>query len=179
MSNLLKKEQLQAHPGDVQPLYGAAPPAAPAAVPAKTVAETPQRHVLLLERIAQELVRERARLLTEVRPELLEIVLSLAREIIGHEVRADPAIIEHTLTQALQNLQFATRIAVRLHPDDLAHLQAHAAVWQQHAPALEFVADEAIERGGCALDSDRGGFDATLETQLRTLREALQAAYNG
>lgn len=105
--------------------------------------------------------------------------MSVAREIIGHEVRADPAVIEHTLTQALQNLHFATRIAVRLHPDDLVHLQEHAAVWEQHTPALEFVADEEIARGGCVLESDRGGFDATLETQLKTLHEAMLAAYNG
>jgi len=181
MSALLKKEQLQARPEAVRPFYeaGEASPTAASLPASPAAAENPQRHVLLLERIAQEIVRERARLLAEVRPDLLNLVMAVAREILGREVRADPAIIEHTLTQALQNLHFATRIIVRLHADDLAHLQEHAAVWQQHTPALEFVADGDVAPGGCVLESDRGGFDATLETQLRTLHEALAAAYNG
>jgi flagellar assembly protein FliH len=68
---------------------------------------------------------------------------------------------------------------VRLHPDDLAHLQEHQATWREQAAQLEFVADPEMERGGCRLDSDRGGFDATLQTQLSTLHEALAASYNG
>lgn len=181
MGALLKRGELQGKVGTILAFHESPPPAAsrPPTPPALPEAEGPERHLRLLERIVGEMVRERVQLLTETRPEVLKLALCVAREIIGHEATADPTIIEHTLAQALQNLHFATKIVVRLHPDDLAHLQDHQATWREQTAQLEFVADPEMERGGCRLDSDRGGFDATLQTQLSTLREALAASYNG
>lgn len=183
MGGLLKREELQGKVGAILPFCEAPPAPPPAPLPRAAEppadADAPARHLRLLERIAAEMVRERARLLTEIRPEVLGLALAVAREIVGHEASANPTLIEHTLTQALQNLHFATRIIVRLHPDDLAHLQQHQASWRDHTAQLEFAADPAVERGGCLLESDRGGFDATLQTQLTTLGEALRASYNG
>ena len=181
MGALLKRDELPGKIGTIRPFYEAPPVAA--SQPREPVAargpEPPERHLRLLQRIAEEMVRERARLLTEIRPEVLELVFRVAREIIQREVAADPAVVEHTLEQALQNLHFATKVVVRLHPDDLAHLQEHQAAWREHTAQLEFVPDPEVERGGCRLDSDRGGFDATLQTQLSILHEALAASYNG
>ena len=179
MRGVLRQSELQGRVGVIRPFHEEIEPARTRAAPAPPDAGDPERHLRLLGRIAEEMVRERARLLAQIRPGILELALAIAREIIHHEVTADPTVIEQTLAQALQNLHFATKIVARLHPDDLAHLQEHQAAWQQQAAQLEFIADPSIERGGCRLDSDRGGFDATLQTQLATLREALAASYNG
>jgi flagellar assembly protein FliH len=180
MSALLKPADVQAQGLVIRPFVEA--PAAAAAAPPEPSPPSlagDERHLRLLERIAEEMVRDRAQLLAELRPDLLELACSIAREIIGHEVIADRAIIEQTLAQALQNLHFATRLVVRLHPDDLAHLQEQQAAWSDHSARLDFVADPEIEAGGCRVNSDRGGFDATLQTQLSTLRAALAASYHG
>jgi flagellar assembly protein FliH len=176
MGGLLKREDLPA--GAIRPFVEAEAPVNPETrvTPAPTPAAGVERHVRLLERIAEEMVRERGRLLADIRPEVLGLVMAVAREVIGREVAVDAAIIESTLAQALQNLHFATRIVVRVHPDDAAHLQEQLAAWQRQTAQVEFVADPGIERGGCRLDSDRGGFDATLQTQLETLHEALIAS---
>ncbi len=178
MKKIIKGSAAPTQPAIFNPAREKAPAAErqtpPVALP------TEQRHIQLLERIAEEFVREREQLLNALRPELLRLALAIAREIIGYEVSCRPEIIENTLAQALQNLHFATHVVVRLHPEDLAHLQAHSRL-PQLSPSLqlELVADESIERGGCVLASDYGGFEATLEGQLQALREALAASYLG
>jgi len=143
-------------------------------------ANTEQRHIQLLERIAEEFVRQREQLLSALRPEVLRLSFAIAREIIGCEISLKPELIENTIAQALQNLHFATRILIRVHPEDFAYLHTHSRL-PQVSPSLqmELVADESIERGGCILASDYGGFEATLAGQLQALHEALAASYLG
>lgn len=168
MPAVWKKGQVQ---GEVRPLYGApvtdaaspsevaavapAPAPPPEAVVANAPADPLAQHVRLLNRVVTELVRERQRLLTELRPDLLDLALSIAREVVGHEAQVDAAVVEHSLSQALQRLHFASRVLVRVHPEDHAHLLMHPEVWQAQGRELELVADETIDRGGCYLESDR------------------------
>lgn len=189
MRVLLKKSSLDDGPQAIGPFFRSDSPSAAAPVP-PAVGHAPEavqeaapagvdRHARLLDRIAAELVDERARLLAEIRPELLHLVLAIAREVIGREVAADHSILENTLAQAVQNLHFATHIVVHLNPADLEFLKSRPAQWRPQTSQLEWAPDPAIEQGGCIIESDRGGFDATLEAQLRTLHEALAAEYNG
>lgn len=191
MGALIKKTELGAQEGAVRPLYAAAegarqpaaaPPPAPASAAPPTAGTPPaeaagpgvvDRHARLLNRMITELVAERQRLLTELRPDLLRLALQIASAIIGYESTANPALIEHTLTQALQQLHFASRVVVRVHPEDLAYVQERPDLFQTHSGEVEFVADQSVERGGCLLQSDRGGIDSTIATQIRSLTEQL------
>ena len=191
MRSLWKREELETRHTPVTPLYDTAllEPQVPetsilpgAAEPAAdNTSEAVARHLRLLNGLATALVRERARLLTELRPEVLRLTVLVAREIIGREVALDPSLIERTLEEALQRLNEASHIVARLHPEDLAFLRERAASLPegQRGPPLELVADESVARGGCRLDSERGSIDATLETQLRLIHEALQGEGGG
>lgn len=175
---LLKRSQLLGRLDDVRLLYEPTPPAPPPPSPlppepTPVESDVVARHARLLNRITSELLAERSRLLTELQPDLQRLVLAMAHQIVGHELATNPLIIETTLSQALQHLHLATRITVRLHPDDLAHLQAHPDALALHPAELDLVADPQVERGGCRLESDRGGIDCTIETQLRLLAERL------
>ncbi|MHB8995945.1 MAG: FliH/SctL family protein [Armatimonadota bacterium] len=178
---LLKKHDVDQLPMDIRPLYANSPPAplmaavlpvAPAPVPEPAA----DRQARLLNRIVGELVRERERLLDETRPELLQISLAVAREIIGHEISIDPGVIDGTLRKCLGELHFASRVVVRLHPDDLAYLRRQPEGEKDQTGEIELMADTSIERGGCLIESDRGGVDATIETQLRLLGQHLRAS---
>lgn len=176
---LLKKIDLIGRADDVRLLYEPAP-APPQIQPPPPVEAPPAesdvivRHARLFNRVTSELLAERSRLLTDLQPDLLRLVLAMTRQIVGQEISTNPQIIETTLAQALQHLHLATRITVRLHPDDLAHLQAHPEALGLHPAELDLVADPQVERGGCWLESDRGGIDCTIETQLRLLAERLR-----
>lgn len=164
--------------GLAEPQAGAAGVAAPPASskpPSWTPDETVSRHLRLLNALAAAMVRGRTRELGDLRPDLLRLVLLVCQELLGREVAADPSIVEHTLRQALEGLDGATSVTARLHPDDVVFLQER---WEALPPSersapLQLVADDSIRRGECRLESDRGDIDATWETQLRLVREAL------
>lgn len=176
MRAIWKRHEVEAGLVPVQPLHSrggdpqAGSPAPPGPSPSLSD-ETVARHLRLLNSLAAGLVAERAHQLTALRPELLSLVLLICRELLGREVSSNPAVIEYTLGRALETLRGATHVTARLHPEDAAWLSSAAA----DLPAyVELVPDAALQRGECVLDSDRGSIDATWETQLRLVREALQ-----
>ncbi|MEN6545382.1 MAG: FliH/SctL family protein [Armatimonadia bacterium] len=185
MAQLLKNLDPQTLPAAVQPLYEPfaelvrepTPVASAPPVP-EPETETLNRHLRLINRVMAELVQEQERLLGELRPSLLRLVLALAEEVIRREVAVDRTVVERTLQEALQHLHFATRVVVRVHPDDLEHLQAQPGLLEQCPLELAWQADTEIEPGGCRLSTDRGGVDATIGTQLRNLAQALQATHS-
>jgi flagellar assembly protein FliH len=74
-------------------------------------------------------------------------------------------------------LQGETRARVRLHPGDLAQLdpEGHGEL-RLAGLVLRLAGDEALTPGGCQVELELGGLDATLETRLARLRATLLAA---
>lgn len=72
----------------------------------------------------------------------------------------------------------AQQVTVRLHPGDLAALQAAGGMEGALASGarVQWVADKSIELGGCVVETDGGTLDARLETQVERLRATLLAA---
>lgn len=82
------------------------------------------------------------------------------------------------IQEAAGRVAGAERIAVRLHPGDLAALQSAGALDADLVPgaSVHWAADKSIELGGCVVETEGGTLDARLETQLERLRAALLAA---
>jgi flagellar assembly protein FliH len=72
----------------------------------------------------------------------------------------------------------AQQVTVRLHPGDLAALQAAGGMDGALASgaSVQWAADKSIELGGCVVETDGGTLDARLETQVERLRATLLAA---
>lgn len=73
------------------------------------------------------------------------------------------------------------RLLVRLHPDDLALLQAagQATTSLDHHASVAWTADPRVGIGGCILETDGSGVDARLETQMEKLRACLLETRGG
>lgn len=110
------------------------------------------------------------------RDDLVRLALRVARKILGREIETDAATVGDLVLQALRGLQRDGQIRVHLRPEDFERIQAQrgriAAALGSNVE-LEFVHDSAIEMGGCRVETPFGIVDATLETQLRVLEEAL------
>ena len=80
--------------------------------------------------------------------------------------------------QATAHAKNKESLVVRLHPADLSALRAAGALNAILPPnkAVSWVADDSIELGGCVVETDGGGLDARLETQVERMRAALLAA---
>ncbi|MEI7035942.1 flagellar assembly protein FliH [Fulvimonas yonginensis] len=105
-----------------------------------------------------------------VEQELAQLAVVIARRVIAHELAMQPERIVQAVRQAVAALPSATReLRVRLHPDDLALLR-ELEVTEAH---WHLVADPALQRGGCRLESERSRLDASLETRLSAVVDAV------
>jgi flagellar assembly protein FliH len=93
---------------------------------------------------------------------IAESAVLLARELLRSELQARPELVG-TLAQEAVNavLMSARSIVVRVHPDDV-ELVAAGAGEALRSRGARLVADAAIARGGCTIDSDAGTIDAGL-----------------
>lgn len=106
---------------------------------------------------------------------LAAAAVSLARQVVRGELDVRPELVVQVAEEALETLLLSARhITVRVHPDDHA-LIAQGAADTLAARGARLVADAAISRGGCVVESDIGIIDASLETRWRRAAAALGA----
>ena len=95
--------------------------------------------------------------------ELARLAMLVARRVIVRELQLSPGLILQAVRQAAAALPAATReLRVRLHPDDLALLREAGAA-ESH---WQLLADPALARGDCQLESERSRLDARVDTRL-------------
>jgi len=126
-------------------------------------------------RAAQDSVRGA---LEHAREEVLRLALRVAEKILRQKVEAAPETMLPMIDEALRSLQAQPqlRVVLRVHPADRPLLEQRRPRWLDHFPAiatLAIVPDEALDRGGCRIESEHGSVDATIETQIRVIERHL------
>ena len=124
------------------------------------------------------LVNGSARLIAAAGPTAIALAAKMAERIVGRAVTLAPETMAEIASEALAGCRpGAGTVRVRIHPDDLPAVEARRAALEAGAPlaALELVADEAVGRHGCVIETPQGRVDARLETQLAALERALTA----
>lgn len=102
--------------------------------------------------------------------ELTRLATIVASRVIVNELRLAPELIAKAVRQAASALPAATReLRVHVHPDDLALLQELGAA-ESH---WQLLADPALARGDCQLESARSRLDARVETRLAAIVDAV------
>ncbi|MEM9552938.1 MAG: type III secretion system stator protein SctL [Acidobacteriota bacterium] len=122
---------------------------------------------------------ERRDLYDELRPQLTELALWIATKIVRRRFDADPALVHELVEEALASLQgmVEDRLLIHVHPAHREAVETLVARLEAANPQWKIVSvltDEAMSPGGCRLESEIGEVDATLETQLRALRQLLR-----
>ncbi len=96
---------------------------------------------------------------------LAQSATNLARQMVRAELNSRPELVARLAGEALDTLLLSARhVTVRVHPDDLPIVQEGAAEVLS-ARGARLIADPAIARGGCQIDSDIGAVDATMHTR--------------
>ncbi|SMC19226.1 flagellar assembly protein FliH [Desulfacinum hydrothermale DSM 13146] len=110
---------------------------------------------------------------------LIRTSLSLAKIIVGREVRMDPSLLADLVDECLESMDRSHEITLILHPKDKKLLETHGVLagWQagqqEAGGVLQIRTDPDMERGGCRLISAIQEIDATLETRWRDLEARL------
>jgi flagellar assembly protein FliH len=98
---------------------------------------------------------------------------ALARQVVRSELATRPELVAAVAAQAVEAVLLSARhIRVHVHPDDQP-LVASGAAEVLAARSARLIADAAVARGGCVVESDLGRIDAGIEARWAQAAEAL------
>jgi type III secretion protein L len=127
--------------------------------------------------LAVEARAEAERLRSAAIPAARTLAVRMAEKIVRRTIQLDPSTLADIAAQALAAARAHTGVVLlRVHPEDQAALAAARPVLAARLAAaveLRLVADPAVSRSGCIVETTTGRLDARLETQLTALERAV------
>jgi flagellar assembly protein FliH len=132
-----------------------------------------------LAKALEDISRLRESLAQSSSQDMLRLVMAVAEQIIRRKLEVDPNVVLTIIENALQASVRADSYRISISPADLEVVNAQKPLFLASISGLRNLsieADAAISRGGCRVDSELGDVDATIETQLDAIRQALAAA---
>lgn len=109
--------------------------------------------------------------------QIIDIAMTIARKILSREIEENPMVVLPIVTAALDKVRDQEQIKIRVHSEDYELvLQARRDLQMLvgREQGLQIVADPTISSGGCIIDTAYGSVDARVDTQLDSIRKALE-----
>jgi len=114
----------------------------------------------------------------KIAPEILSISVDIAKKIIKKELSQTPEILLDSVLVILKGLsKEETKILIRTNPSQVGMLKNEVPEMATQIgldAKIVIIPDEAIMEGGCVVTTTNGVVDATIETQLTIISEALR-----
>ncbi|MBX2079480.1 flagellar assembly protein FliH [Campylobacter peloridis] len=99
--------------------------------------------------------------------ELADTAVIIAKEVIAKELEENSASIALNLAKELMNeLKNATKIELKLNPDDFEYVKMHL----QDQNNIKFSLDDAINKGSILVLSDAGNIESNLNNRLQKIK---------
>jgi flagellar assembly protein FliH len=132
--------------------------------------------VQALARVTEVLDAERANFVRTRERNLEALALAVAGKLAQDAVAADPARVRVLLDRALALMPLDATVEVRLHPADLALVEAAQADQPPVSTdrSITWLPDPALERGGFVIESPMRLVDGRFDVALRTLYDRLE-----
>lgn len=132
-----------------------------------------------LAQALEEVCRLRDSLAQSGTQDMLRLVMAVAEQIVRRVIEVDPKLVIYMVEQALHASVRADSYRISVNPEDLEVVNAQKPLFMASISGLKNLSidsDPAISRGGCRVDSELGDVDATVESQLDAIRQALAEA---
>ncbi|MBT1443046.1 flagellar assembly protein FliH [Shewanella sp. JM162201] len=109
----------------------------------------------------------------EIEQELLQLSMSLGRQIVRHELKTHPQHLLAALQEGIDCLPIKEQeVKLRLNPDDIILMQSLYSSAQLDEQRWRLIADPLLERGECIIDSQRSRVDLRLEDRIAAVLAA-------
>ena len=125
-----------------------------------------------LARTIDEVVVLRSEVIQKSERQLVQLAVAIARRITLRELTIDRTLLSAMARVALDRLGETASATIRLHPDDFTAITPEGEA-DTTTGSVHVVADPAIPRGGCVVQSDFGLIDVGLDAQLTEFSVAL------
>lgn len=164
-------------PNVQQPLQQEPPPAPAPAEPRVVVDPRPTEEMIARLASAVEALRlQSERLAATARSDALEIGFLVARRILETEIASSPEPLFALVRSAIRRAGETRTVGVRLHPADLALVEAKLADpigGGLGVAEVKLIPDGTLSRGDCIVEAEFGTVDGRLSSRLAEMRRAL------
>ena len=117
-----------------------------------------------LEQVMGHLMEPIASQDQELEKALVNLVSQMTRQVIQRELSTDSSQIRHVLREALKLLPMgASNVRIHIHPQDFEQVKA---LRERHEESWRILEDEALQPGGCRVESEHSRIDASVETRM-------------
>ena len=125
----------------------------------------------------EEIAAARQQLIQQAKSELLEVALAAAEKIVGAAALAGIEAAKANLQRVIEMAPVNGRCSVKVNPAQLEQLReqaGHLLAGLHTGGQFVLEADESVSPGGVKLVSRHGEIDATIQTQLQAVVEAMR-----
>jgi flagellar assembly protein FliH len=127
----------------------------------------------LFEAALTAIARPLALMDNQMREQLTQLAIAIARQLLRRELKADPTQVIAIVRETVALLPAAARdVRVQLHPEDAALLRERLAAPQAES-AWTILEDPVMSRGGCRVTAEAAQIDARIETRLAAVLSTL------
>lgn len=123
-----------------------------------------------LSEVARALMDARQRELDSVRHEVADLVLLMARRVVGDAMAVHPDALRNVVMGAISRVPGDEPVKVKVAPADVQRVSD----WLKELPRFQVEEAEGLE-GGCVVESRYGSVEAAVETAFAALETATRA----
>ncbi|MBR1681174.1 hypothetical protein IJ707_05225, partial [bacterium] len=140
--------------------------------------EQAESDIIALRAKIAEFVSAKKEVFEYIAPDILEISVEIAQKIIKREVAQNPEVILESIVDVMKSMsKEESRLTVKLNPlqVDLVKTELPEYISSMGIEAkINVVGDDSISEGGCILHTNNGIVDASIDTQIDIIKEALK-----
>lgn len=132
-----------------------------------------------IQHLLEQAYEQKAAIIAEAEPFLLELSTTIASQIIKHELDNNPERFVELIKQHIVRVKEREIITICVHPGDFEFIQAQrgqlASIVNGEAE-ITILPDHNITPKGCIIRTAYGSVDARIETQLEEIKKVILAA---
>lgn len=141
--------------------------------------EQAQSDIDELKNTLAQFVNAKQEVFEQIAPDILEISVDIAQKIIKKEIEQNPQVLFNTIVDVLKTSlsKEETKVTLRVNPSEVNELkQAIPEILNLAGIDTKIVvlSDEEVTEGGCQVTTTNGIVDATLESRIGVVTQALR-----
>jgi flagellar assembly protein FliH len=113
---------------------------------------------------------------------LIELIFRIARMVLLREAKADRQLVFRLARELIERVGVRENIRIRIHPDDATTIEMLKEGIEQTLGSmknLQIEVSKEVRSGGCAIETEWNAIDASIDTQLDGLYDALIGSGGG
>lgn len=143
----------------------------------KSAKETLDIQLRALEEEKEELHRQYDELMLEAESKLIDILSDVYEKLIGISFQGDKEVLLYVISNALKGIDGSHSFTVRVSPDEYETIRQKQAVLENCIQGkdsyLEILSDNLLQPGGCSIETEKGIYDCSIDTQLNEIKKRL------